>query len=247
MSKRFQLFLHSVFFVLGFTVIFVALGATATALGQLLLGARLWLQRLGGILVIVLGLHTMGLITLPFLYSEKRVHVEANPRLGYFSSFLVGLFFAAGWTPCLGPVLATMLTWAASSADLWQGVVMLTFYSLGFGIPFLLTGLLFDAATGWLRKLNRHMRIISLVSGVLLIGIGLLMLTDSLTRLSGLFGAFSLESTLGEASISIPVAFVAGLLSFVSPCVLPLVPAYLGYMGSTSVSNPAPGLAGQAE
>ncbi len=239
MSRRFKLFLHSVFFVLGFTVIFVALGATATALGQLLLGARLWIQRIGGILVIILGLHTMGLITIPFLYSEKRVHVEANPRLGYFSSFLVGLFFAAGWTPCLGPVLATMLTWAASANEVWQGVVMLTFYSLGFGIPFLLTGLLLDAATGWLRKLNRHMRVISVVSGILLLAIGLLMLTDSLTRVSGLLGAFSLESALQDVSVSIPVAFVAGLLSFVSPCVLPLVPAYLGYMGGTSVSGPA--------
>jgi cytochrome c-type biogenesis protein len=239
MNRRLRLFLHSVFFVLGFSFIFVALGATATVLGQLLLGARLWIQRLGGILVIILGLHTMGVITVPLLYSEKRAHVKANPRLGYLSSFLVGLFFAAGWTPCLGPVLATMLAWAASSSDLWQGVVMLSFYSLGFGIPFLLTGLLFDAATGWLHKLNRHMRVISIISGVLLVGIGLLMLTDSMARLSGLLGVFSLESALEVSAISMPVAVVAGLLSFVSPCVLPLVPAYLGYMGGTSVSQPS--------
>jgi cytochrome c-type biogenesis protein len=243
-NKRFQTFVHSVFFVLGFTLIFVALGATATALGQLLLGARLWIQRIGGVVVIILGLHVMGVITIPLLYSEKRMHVQTNPRLGYLSSFLVGLFFAAGWTPCLGPVLATMLTWAASSTDLWQGVLMLTFYSLGFGIPFLLTGLLFDAATTFLRRLNRHMRVISIVSGVLLIGIGLLMLTDSMTRVAGLFGAFSLESELGQASLTIPIAVLAGLLSFVSPCVLPLVPAYLGYLGGTSVSSPVPKAAG---
>lgn len=229
--------MHSLFFVLGFTVIFVALGATATALGRLLLGARLWIQRLGGIVVIILGLHLMRVLPIPLLHSEKRVHLQANPRLGYLSSFLVGLFFAAGWTPCLGPVLATMLAWAASTTDLWRGVVMLTFYSLGFGLPFLLTGLLFDAAAGWLRRLNHHLPLISIASGLLLIGIGLLMLTDSLTRISGLVGPFSLESRLGQAAISLPIALLAGLLSFVSPCVLPLVPAYLGYMGGTSIQG----------
>lgn len=244
MTRRFHTFLHSVFFVLGFSVIFVALGATATVLGQLLLGIRPWIQRIGGIAVIILGLHVMGVIAIPLLYSEKRVRVRANPRLGYLSSFLVGLFFAAGWTPCLGPVLATLLTWAASSTELWQGVVMLAFYSLGFAIPFLLTGLVFEAATGFLRRLNRHMRVISVVSGILLIGIGLLMLTDSMTSLVGLFGPFSLEAELEQATITIPVALLAGLLSFVSPCVLPLVPAYLGYMGGTSVSSPAVEAAG---
>jgi cytochrome c-type biogenesis protein len=244
MTKRLKTFVHSLFFVLGFTVIFVALGATATALGQLLLGARLWIQRIGGIVVIILGLHVMGVITIPLLYSEKRMHVQADPRLGYLSSFLVGLFFAAGWTPCLGPVLATMLTWAASSSDVWQGVLMLTFYSLGFGLPFLLTGLAFDAATAFLRKINRHMRMISILSGILLLGIGVLMLTDSMTRVAGLFGSFSLESELDQATLTIPVAVLAGLLSFISPCVLPLVPAYLGYMGGTSVSSAAPEPAG---
>ncbi len=237
MNRRLTLFLHSVFFVLGFTVIFVALGATATAFGRLLLGARPWIQRIGGVVVIILGLHLMGVLPIPLLYSEKRAHLPANPRLGYLSSFLVGLFFAAGWTPCLGPVLATMLAWAASTTDLGRGVVMLTFYSLGFGLPFLLTGLLFDAATGWLRRLNRHLRFISITSGLLLIGIGLLMLTDSLTRIAGLVGPFSLESHLEQAAISLPIALLAGLLSFVSPCVLPLVPAYLGYMGGTSVQG----------
>jgi cytochrome c-type biogenesis protein len=243
-SKRLNTFLHSVFFVLGFTAIFVLLGATATALGQLLMGARLWIQRIGGIIIIVFGLHFLGLITVPFLYSEKRVHVQANPRLGYLSSFLVGIFFAAGWTPCVGPVLATMLTWAASSADLWQGVVTLTFYSLGFGIPFLVVGLLFEAATGWLHKLNRHMRIISIVSGIFLLAMGVLMLTDSLTWVVALGGFFSLESGLDQATVTIPVALLAGLLSFVSPCVLPLVPAFLGYMGGASVSGGAVEAAG---
>ncbi len=235
MNRRLHLFLHSLFFVLGFTLIFVALGATATALGQLLLGARLWIQRIGGLVVILLGLHLMGVLPIPALYAERRVHLQASPRLGYLSSFLVGLFFAAGWTPCLGPVLATMLAWAASTTNLWQGVVMLTFYSLGFGLPFLLTGLLFDAATHWLRRLNRHLRIVSIASGLLLIGIGLLMFTDSLALISGLVGPFSLESQLEQVTISMPIALLAGLLSFISPCVLPLVPAYLGYMGGTSV------------
>lgn len=239
MRRRLTTFVHSVFFVLGFTVVFVLLGATATALGQLLLDARLWIQRIGGVVIIIFALHVMELITIPFLYSEKRMHVQTNPRLGYLSSFLIGIFFAAGWTPCVGPVLATMLTWAASSADVWQGVAMLTFYSLGFGIPFLLVGLLFEVATGLLRRLNRHLRVISIVSGIFMLAMGMLMLTDSLTMVAGLGGMFSLESGLQQAKVTIPVSFLAGLLSFVSPCVLPLVPAYLGYMGGTSVSSKA--------
>lgn len=240
MTKRLTIFVHSVFFVLGFSLVFVAMGATATLVGQLLVGARLWLQRIGGLVIIVFGLHVMGIITIPFLYSERRVHVKTDPRLGYLSSLLIGVFFALGWTPCVGPVLATMLTWAASASNVWQGILMLTFYSIGFGIPFLLTGLAFEAATGLLRRLNRYMRVISVVSGLFLMAIGVLMLLDRLTRLAGMLGVYSLEMGLAGASVTIPVAALAGLLSFVSPCVLPLVPAYLGYMGGATVSRPTP-------
>ena len=103
--RRYATFLHSLFFVLGFSAIFVALGATASFVGQILLGSRVWVERIGGIIVIIFGLYMMGVIEIPFLYSEKRVHVEAKPGLGYLSSFMIGLSFAAGWTPCVRLVL----------------------------------------------------------------------------------------------------------------------------------------------
>jgi cytochrome c-type biogenesis protein len=235
--RRYATFLHSLFFVLGFSTIFVALGATASFVGQILLSSRVWVERIGGIIVIIFGLYMIGVIEIPFLYSEKRVHVEAKPGLGYLSSFVIGLSFAAGWTPCVGPVLGAALTWAASTQTVGQGVVMLSVYSLGLGLPFLLTGLVLETASGILRRLNRYMGVISKASGVLLILMGLLLFTDRLSFLARYGSFFDFESGLASQQITIPIALLAGLLSFASPCVLPLVPAYIGYLSGTSVAQ----------
>ncbi|NIO67555.1 MAG: cytochrome c biogenesis protein CcdA [Anaerolineae bacterium] len=235
--RRYATFLHSLFFVLGFSTIFVALGATASFVGQILLSSRGWVERIGGIIVIIFGLHMMGVIEIPFLYSEKRVHVEAKPGLGYLSSFVIGLSFAAGWTPCVGPVLGAALTWAASTQTVGQGVVMLSVYSLGLGLPFLLTGLVLETASGILRRLNRYMGVISKASGVLLVLMGLLLFTDRLSFLARYGSFFDFESGLASQQITIPIALLAGLLSFASPCVLPLVPAYIGYLSGTSLAQ----------
>ncbi len=235
--RRYATFLHSLFFVLGFSTIFVALGATASFVGQILLSSRVWVERIGGVIVIVFGLHMMGVIEIPFLYSEKRVHVEAKPGLGYLSSFVIGLSFAAGWTPCVGPVLGAALTWAASTQTVGQGVVMLSVYSLGLGLPFLLTGLVLETASGILRRLNRYMGVISKASGVLLVLMGLLLFTDRLSFLARYGSFFDFESGLASQQITIPIALLAGLLSFASPCVLPLVPAYIGYLSGTSLAQ----------
>jgi len=235
--RRYATFLHSLFFVLGFSAIFVALGATASFVGQILLSSRVWVERIGGIIVIIFGLYLIGVIEIPFLYSEKRVHVEAKPGLGYLSSFVIGLSFAAGWTPCVGPVLGAALTWAASTQTVDQGVVMLSVYSLGLGLPFLLTGLVLETASGILRRLNRYMGVISKASGVLLILMGLLLFTDRLSFLARYGSFFDFESGLASQQITIPIALLAGLLSFASPCVLPLVPAYIGYLSGTSVAQ----------
>ena len=237
MTRRYATFLHSLFFVLGFSAIFVALGATASFVGQILLSSRVWVERIGGIIVIIFGLYMMGVIEIPFLYSEKRVHVEAKPGLGYLSSFVIGLSFAAGWTPCVGPVLGAALTWAASTQTVGQGVVMLSAYSLGLGLPFLLTGLVLETASGILRRLNRYMGVISKASGVLLILMGLLLFTDRLSFLARYGSFFDFESGLASQQITIPIALLAGLLSFASPCVLPLVPAYIGYLSGTNVAQ----------
>jgi len=237
MTRRYATFLHSLFFVLGFSAIFVALGATASFVGQILLSSRVWVERIGGIIVIIFGLYMIGVIEIPFLYSEKRVHVEAKPGLGYLSSFVIGLSFAAGWTPCVGPVLGAALTWAASTQTVGQGVVMLSAYSLGLGLPFLLTGLVLETASGILRRLNRYMGVISKASGVLLILMGLLLFTDRLSFLARYGSFFDFESGLASQQITIPIALLAGLLSFASPCVLPLVPAYIGYLSGTNVAQ----------
>jgi cytochrome c-type biogenesis protein len=237
MTRRYATFLHSLFFVLGFSAIFVALGATASFVGQILLSSRVWVERIGGIIVIIFGLYMIGVIEIPFLYSEKRVHVEAKPGLGYLSSFVIGLSFAAGWTPCVGPVLGAALTWAASTQTVGQGVVMLSAYSLGLGLPFLLTGLVLETASGILRRLNRYMGVISKASGVLLILMGLLLFSDRLSFLARYGSFFDFESGLASQQITIPIALLAGLLSFASPCVLPLVPAYIGYLSGTNVAQ----------
>lgn len=237
MTRRYTTFLHSLFFVLGFSAIFVALGATASFIGQILVSSRVWIERIGGVIVIIFGLHMMGVVEIPFLYSEKRVHVEAKPSLGYLSSFVIGLSFAAGWTPCVGPVLGAALTWAASTQTVGQGVVMLSVYSLGLGLPFLLTGLTLETMSGILRRLNRYMGVVSKVSGGLLILMGLLLFTARLSLLVRYGSFFEFESGLAGQQITIPIALLAGLFSFASPCVLPLVPAYIGYLSGTSVTQ----------
>lgn len=206
-------FVHALFFVLGFTSIFVLLGATASAVGQLLNQQVYTIQKIGGVIVILFGLHMMGLFTalegaiqarpawresivgralLPILrwfnsllYTEKRVHMQTNPGLGFFSSFLVGIFFAAGWTPCVGPILGTILLAASSAESVTRGTIVLTAYSLGLGIPFLLTGLLLESMTGLLRRARPYLGIISFISGLFLIYVGFLLFTHQL----GVLGA----------------------------------------------------------
>jgi cytochrome c-type biogenesis protein len=187
--QRRATFLHALFFVLGFTVIFVALGATASFVGQLLNRHIYTLQRIGGIVVIVFGLHTIGVIKIPFLYYEARAEMKARPKLGYLSSFLIGLVFAAGWTPCVGTVLSAIFFLAADTQTAGQGMVLLAAFSLGLGLPFLLVGGAFETIAPWLRKLNRRLNVVSVISGVFLIAVGVAIFTGWLSYLAR-FGAF---------------------------------------------------------
>jgi len=182
-------FLHALAFVLGFTAVFVVLGASAGSLGALLYDYLPWIQRIGGVLLILMGLHTIGLLKIPFLFQEKRVHFVGRPELGYLSSFLLGIFFSAGWTPCVGPILASILLLASQEQTAARGAFLLAAYSLGLGIPFLAVGAAFGPLSGWLRRLNRHLNLVSIISGLFLIVVGLLILTDSL-RLLAAYGGF---------------------------------------------------------
>ncbi|OQY24788.1 MAG: hypothetical protein B6I34_03220 [Anaerolineaceae bacterium 4572_32.1] len=187
--KRLETFLHALFFVLGFSTIFVALGATASFVGQLLNQHIYTLQKIGGLVIIVFGLHTMGAIKIPFLYREARAEMKARSELGYLSSFLIGLVFAAGWTPCVGTVLSAIFFLAADTQTAGQGMMLLAAYSLGLGLPFLLVGGAFETISPWLRKLNRHLNLVSIISGIFLVAVGLAIFFDWLIYLAR-FGSF---------------------------------------------------------
>lgn len=180
---RWQVALHAVFFVCGFSLIFVALGATASTLGQFLRTHLAMLHQIAGIVLIVAGLQVAGVLRIIPLMRERRLEVErGDPAL--LKSGLIGMAFGAGWTPCIGPILGSVLTMAAAGSSLREGVLLLAIYSFGLGAPFLITGLLIDRVTPAFRRISRLMPIITLASGGLLVGMGLLVLSGTLTRLA---------------------------------------------------------------
>jgi cytochrome c-type biogenesis protein len=184
---------HSVLFVLGFSLIFLALGATATVLGRELLAHRVWLSRVGGALVILFGLYTLGVLNVGALSRERRVHLADKP-VGYLGTVLVGIAFGAGWTPCIGPILGSILILSSSSADLSRGLILLTAYSLGLAIPFLLSALLVRQFLALFTRLRRQMVWVTRAAGVLLIAVGVLMVTDYFTVLAGYLQGFTPEA-----------------------------------------------------
>jgi len=181
---RRKVFLHALAFVLGFSAIFTLMGASAGLVGRFLYQIMPWVQKIGGLVIIFFGLHVIGVLKIPFLYQEKRLGHSTSLGWGYASSFLTGVFFSAGWTPCVGPILAAILLLASNTATMMQGAFLLAVYSLGLGIPFLLMGAAFSAVSEWLRRLNRYMNAISIASGLFLIIIGFLIFTDMLRYLA---------------------------------------------------------------
>ncbi|MFN2149658.1 MAG: cytochrome c biogenesis CcdA family protein, partial [Anaerolineales bacterium] len=167
----------------------VLLGAAASALGVLLYDVRTWLARIGGIVVIIFGLHTMGVISIPFLDYDTRREVQPNPTLGYLSSALMGIFFSAGWAPCVGPVLGAVLTLALNSARVTEGIVLLTAYSIGLAIPFLLAALGIGRVAELMRNHSQTVKVLSVVTGVILVIVGVLLMTGTLERIAQ-FGFF---------------------------------------------------------
>ena len=181
-SRRIAL-VHSLLFVTGFTLIFLALGATAPVMGRLLLQHRDWVGRIGGVLVIVFGLYLLGVFNISAFARERRIHISNKP-LGYLGTVLVGMAFAAGWTPCIGPILGAVLTYTASSADLNRGLLLLLAYSLGLALPFVLAALMIDRFMTLFQRYRGALVWMSRVSGVLLLAVGILMITGSMTILT---------------------------------------------------------------
>ncbi len=180
---RWATIFHSLCFIMGFSVIFILMGASASYLGQLLAQYQDWIMKGGGVLIILLGIHFTGIIKIPFLQMEKRLEMRKKP-LGYAGSFLVGVVFAAGWTPCIGPILSTILIYASTSKSFTTGILLLTYYSIGLGIPFFLSSLAFNSFLSAFDKIKRYMRVITIVSGLFLIGIGILFLTDTFKEIN---------------------------------------------------------------
>lgn len=183
-GRRHLAVIHALLFVAGFSLIFILLGASATALGKALNYYKDWIQRIGGVLIILFGLVCLDVIKLGFLKQEKRFQLKDKP-VGFLGSALVGVAFGAGWTPCIGPILGSVLGLAATEADLSRGILLLAVYSAGLALPFILAALALDRFFNWFQRFRRYLPWVLRVSGLLLILVGLLMVTGSFTRLAG--------------------------------------------------------------
>jgi cytochrome c-type biogenesis protein len=170
----------SIAFVLGFSLVFVSLGASATAVGAYLMTRLAVLGKAAGVIIILFGLHMMGVLRIGWLYSEKRVQTAKKPA-GFFGAMVVGIAFAFGWTPCIGPILAAILAIAAAQESVWQGVKLLAVYSLGLGVPFIATSLAINQFFAASARLRKHYHAIEVVSGVLLVVVGVLIFTNRFT------------------------------------------------------------------
>lgn len=185
--SRLQVIFHGLAFVAGFSIVFITLGATASAIGRFLYAYREWITRVGGVMIVFFGLQISGWLQIPFLGIEFRKHAEPDPRLGYTSSFLMGVFFSAGWTPCVGPTLGIVLTIAGTSASISKGIFLLALYSLGLGLPFIITALAIDRIGSWIRRMTKLMRYITVSAGIFLVAVGILLILGRLNFLGIIF------------------------------------------------------------
>lgn len=189
---RQQTVIHSLIFISGFTVVFVLLGASATYIGNYLQAHMGLLRKVGGVLIVIFGIHVSGIFDIGLLLGEKRLTIHRKPA-GYVGSFLVGVAFAAGWTPCIGPILASILMVAATEETVYRGITLLLIYSLGLGLPFFLASLAMHQFLVFFNRFKKYIRIFEIVTGVFLIIVGILIFTNYLAVISGytnmLFGS----------------------------------------------------------
>lgn len=187
--NKLQTFLHGVAFVGGFSLIFLTLGLTMSAVGGLLYEVRFWLAKIGGVIVVILGIHMTGLLRIPFLEYDLRPQTSTDRRRGYLSSALLGITFSAGWSPCIGPILGMILTLAINGGSIPRGVLLLGFYSIGLAIPFLVAALGIGWVSKVLKKYSKVMHYIEIGMGVVLIIVGILLFFGVFNTLSR-FGFF---------------------------------------------------------
>jgi cytochrome c-type biogenesis protein len=232
-NERLKIFLHALLFVVGFSLVFiVGWGGSVTIFGQLFATYKRAIAQIGGLVVILFGLATLEIILLPWFYSDTRAPYVA-PRGSYGGSALMGVFFAAGWSPCIGATLGAILTMGLSQQTVGQAMWLASGYSLGLAIPFLVMALGLERTSGWIKSMRQYQKYFKITSGLFIISIGLLLLTNTMSLISiwAFKNGYFIESfSRYAAAPTYLTAMLAGLLSFVSPCVLPLVPAYLGYL-----------------
>jgi len=181
--RRGTALIHAAWFVTGFALVFVALGATASALGAVLLHSQVWIGRIGGVIVLLFGLYLVGVLRPAFLLRERKVQLAHKP-VGYVGSAVVGITFGAAWTPCIGPILGAILTLAAATSSIAQGTALLAAYSLGLAIPFLVTALALDRFLVWFQRFRPYIVWVDRIAGALLIVLGILLVSDRFTLLS---------------------------------------------------------------
>ena len=183
-KNRWVTFSHGLAFVLGFSLVFILFNIIASALGLLLFDFRTWLAKIGGVVIIIFGLHMIGVFRIPFLEYDVRVHSQVDRRWGYVSSAMMGIFFSAGWSPCIGPVLGWIMTFSINGGSIIKGTTLGVAYSAGLAIPFLLAAL----GIGWvgtlLRRFSKVMRVVEIIMGVLLVVVGILLFLGSFSVLA---------------------------------------------------------------
>lgn len=196
-AARAKAALHASLFVLGFTLVFVTLGATATMLGAALQRSLPLLQQIGGVIITAFGLYLVGLLRIPALMRDRRVHLASKPA-GLAGSLLVGVAFGAGWTPCVGPVLASILLYAGTKTTMAKGMLLLGTYALGLGIPFFVAAVSLNWYLAGTRRLLRWLRPVEIVAGLLLIAVGVLLFTGRFTALSAFLAGFGQLINVGS-------------------------------------------------
>src|SRR3989338_11424962 len=239
-QRNWQIFYSSVFFVLGFSVVFALLGELLqTVLVTVSSTVQLWLSRIGGILIILFGIFLLDL--LPFSFLQKEYKPQIKTKIHYLTAFLFGATFAVGWTPCVGPVLGSVLTLAIVEPG--SAFFLLLAYSLGLGLPFLLVGLFTNEAQRFIQHAGSWIKYLRYFFAVILIIVGVLVFTNQLVLLanvpflSNILLAIEAQGPEVGLSLNIGIAFVAGLVSFLSPCVLPLIPSFLSYLAAIGIKK----------
>ncbi len=183
---RYLTITNSLSFIFGFSAVFIALGASSSFVGRFLFEYQEWIRVIGGILIIIFGLFVAGFLKIDFLMRDKKLHLGGKP-MGYVGTFFVGMTFAAGWTPCIGPILGTILLYASTKGSAVYGFKLLAVYSLGLALPFFFSSLAINSFLSYSRKLLKYMRVIMVVSGLVLVVFGVMLLTNRMRDIQGLF------------------------------------------------------------